>query len=477
MPSEIGVRLTGDNSAFRAMLADSVEKGGKFSGDIAAKVGGKLFELKDVSNTIAAALGINLVSIAENIARTITGISKVEEEAFKNLEEASAQVADLNIKNARMLLTEEQRYQLTLQDRDRLMRAIAENEGKTAVQLLKQKQDELKLAEKVTEINAYVIKQTEEQRKAVDELIKLQIAGNEKRVQAELAALEPNERIARIKESIIAMEAVLLSDALEKKNAQQIQNQLAERQNQLVAEETKLRDAARARDEEASKRTVEARKQLSVLKYEELKTEEKIAIVEEAIAVQAAALAKARSQGVVTVEIEVGLLESRKELGELQAKLESERTSELKNQTEEIARQISALAELQKRVQQFESRGTPYEGQSTTALEGVESRIKAQLTQAQQSRFGQIGGVGQIGGLGKSPLEYGLESQLAAVQKELAQRRAVGDVASRFGEDAARQQFGDTLTDRALRDLQDSSTRTSVAIQDIQQRLALVFKK
>lgn len=475
MAQEIGVRLAGDNSHFRSVMADSVERAGKFSGEIAGRVGGKLTELKDVSNTIAAALGLNLASISENLARTFSGVSKAEEEALKQLETLSAQVADANIKNARALLTEEQRYQLALQDRDRLLKAIADNDGRNATALARQKLDELKLAEKIAEIQTFELKQADEKAKRIDELIKMQIAGNEKAFQAQLSTLDADERIEVLRENIAGLQAVIASGALDEKNARALNVTLSERQNLLVAEEAKLRDAAAKREDASRKRELDAETELAKLKFEALTTEEKIARVQSDIATIQGEIARGRREGFATAEAEVVLFEKRRELSALQARDDRERVDTLREQTGEIERQQTAIAELARRVQTLDRRGTEIEGQSTTALEGLRERLRSQLTQAQQERFGQLGGVGQIGGAAKSPFEYGIEQELRNVEREIAQRKSIGSFANRFGEDAARSQFGDTLTDRALRDLQDSSTRTAIAIQDIQQRLAKVF--
>lgn len=113
-------------------------------------------------------------------------------------------------------------------------------------------------------------------------------------------------------------------------------------------------------------------------------------------------------------------------------------------------------------------KGAAYEQQSDAALEGVAARIKKQLSDYEIASFGTPGGVG-----GKAtPIEiYGLRNELAQVERELALRRSVEDYASRFGEDAARRQFGDSATTRALADLTKDSTRTAGAVESTNERL------
>jgi hypothetical protein len=63
------------------------------------------------------------------------------------------------------------------------------------------------------------------------------------------------------------------------------------------------------------------------------------------------------------------------------------------------------------------------------------------------------------------------------VQRELNARQQAGSFAQRFGEEAARGKFGDSITDRALRDLQDVNTQSLTVLRDMQERLANYFKK
>jgi hypothetical protein len=113
-------------------------------------------------------------------------------------------------------------------------------------------------------------------------------------------------------------------------------------------------------------------------------------------------------------------------------------------------------------------RGQGYEAQSDESLEGVRARLRQQIQQINESQFGRAGGVG---GKAKPAELYILEAELFSIEKEIAARRQVTDFARRFGEGRARQEFGDTLTDRALRDLTDSGVRTANALQEIVQRM------
>ncbi len=118
--------------------------------------------------------------------------------------------------------------------------------------------------------------------------------------------------------------------------------------------------------------------------------------------------------------------------------------------------------------------GKGYDQQSDTSLGGVIARLESQIHQMEISNFGVAGGVG---GKGKPAEQYLLESELFNAKKELAERQKVQNYADQFGEDKTRARYGDSLTDKALRDWTDQQTATTLAVQDIQQRLAVLFPK
>lgn len=111
--------------------------------------------------------------------------------------------------------------------------------------------------------------------------------------------------------------------------------------------------------------------------------------------------------------------------------------------------------------------GASYEQQSTTSLEGVRARLRSQAeAMRNDTSFASVWSPNA-----KNPLLYGIQSELAAVERELAQRQAVASYASKFGEQAARFQYGDTIVNRALQDLGESNTRTASAVESIQRKL------
>jgi hypothetical protein len=119
--------------------------------------------------------------------------------------------------------------------------------------------------------------------------------------------------------------------------------------------------------------------------------------------------------------------------------------------------------------------GKGVDSQSDDSLEGLRRRLEADTQRLERERFGVRGGVGKIGGAGASAEEVLLDSELFNLNKELAERQKVRDFAGRFGEQRARQEFGDTLTDKALRDFTDQQARGTTALEDIQIRIKKLF--
>lgn len=531
MPNDIGVRLNGDNSGFRRMLDDSVGNATQFAGQITKKVGGKLTEMRDVSTAIASALGINIQSIAENMARFFTGMTKAEEDAWKKLEQVTDQLSEEQIKNIRATLTEEQKYQANLKDREKLIKQIDENQARTGVQILQQKQDELALAKKSAQIIEYENKLRDEALKKSEEALKNLIAAREKEYQSTLATMDADQRIAALKESIVAMQAVIASGVMRTKDTEQLSAQLQERKTQLVAEEAKAQkekgDVVRKNLETENELMVkrdDALRSSATLEMQHREIVEEIAVQEALIrdgrskqlditkdlqrldtlrgqqkqvenkqTEQAIELAKLLFKGEANLTAEEKLRlqvlkgqttqkEIDKEITDLTAKFlsgvltpaEKERLAVLVGQSDEIKRQLEHMEGLTRSAKEFvqtiSRRGSDYEDQSTTALEGIQSRLKSQLDAVKAKNANSPSNY-------RDPMQFALQNEYERITRELSLRNTIGDYSSKFGEDQARFKYGDALTDRALRELQDVNTKTLITLQDIQQRIANVFTK
>jgi hypothetical protein len=95
----------------------------------------------------------NIDKVAEAIARGISGVSKEEEDALKELDDVSTKSADKAIDAMHARLSEEQKLQLLLTERERLAKKISSTEVKSTADLVALKKDEIALAEKEMAIN------------------------------------------------------------------------------------------------------------------------------------------------------------------------------------------------------------------------------------------------------------------------------------------------------------------------------------
>lgn len=115
--------------------------------------------------------------------------------------------------------------------------------------------------------------------------------------------------------------------------------------------------------------------------------------------------------------------------------------------------------------------GRNYADQSDASLEGVAARLRAQLSSSYGPSKPQLADANFQSDYGAWMMAQMLKDQLAKVEGELEGRRNIRGVIARSGEDAAREKYGDTSTDKALRDMADTSTRSTNALENIERGL------
>lgn len=176
MADSLIVKLGADTSEFKGNIAGASSAFKQaFGAEAGSKIGeefGRAFNRKigvsDVARAALVSLGIDAKSIAENIARAWTGVSKEEEEAFKNISAIGQQVADEEIAHARERLTAAQRYKLLIQDQGRLQRDIDADRGNSAVALEKKLRDRQALLRVETEIGRELVNIEKERKEAME---------------------------------------------------------------------------------------------------------------------------------------------------------------------------------------------------------------------------------------------------------------------------------------------------------------------
>jgi hypothetical protein len=116
--------------------------------------------------------------------------------------------------------------------------------------------------------------------------------------------------------------------------------------------------------------------------------------------------------------------------------------------------------------------GTPYESQSTSALQGVLQRLNDQYfdarTRSPNASVNSPNGADYGAGVA---INF-FKAEMDRVQAELNLRKTIGGVVNQYGEQEAIRRFGDDAVSRSLRDLQDTSERGTSALERISRGLA-----
>ena len=112
----------------------------------------------------------------------------------------------------------------------------------------------------------------------------------------------------------------------------------------------------------------------------------------------------------------------------------------------------------------IERTGMSYRDQSTTALKGVRERVSSQLQSAELADRQDFASVGKTT---ESFATSAFKSELYNIDRELEARRQFAADFSRIGEDKTLAKYGDANFQRYSKEMQDTSTRTTNAIEQI----------
>lgn len=548
--SDVGVKLSGDNSEFFAMMRGAVDNAGKFSGELAGKVAGNFGNLNKIGNALGTALGLNFQNIAEQAARIFTGMSKEAEEAYKSILENSARIADLDKQTAQLRLTEEQKYTLMLGERDKLQRnlnnlkvaevetiedillteGLLSNVKKANVSEEKILAERKELSRKISELSLELAKQekkvSEEQAKRIAEVYKAKQEGYEKEYQGQISLLSTGAQIEKLKNGIASIEAAILLQLVSQKDAELLAVALKERKNLLVAAQVKYeKEVGEIVKKNNEAEADAADKRIEIAREDRTLGEQKEELLQNLATVQRDIVSGLDMEFDVTKEIkretelksklkdiEKKQNEANVEISKLLLKGEANLTSEEKlklqvlqgqtsqkkiqdeinailarstngisdvdkvrlatlvGQSSELSEQIAKLAEMNALAKEFVltigRSGTSYEGQSTASLEGVRDKIRKQLFDVSSANAMATPN-------NRNPIEIALRSELDQISRELSARTNIANFANANTEEEARRKYGDTLTDRALRSVQDEVTKQRVTMDQFLE----LFKK
>ncbi len=528
--SEISAKLSADTSEFSSGMAKAADDGGKYAGKLAEKVADKVFGLRDVAHVVATALGLNLENIAEHIAGFFTGMSKEIVEAMNKAQEASDRAASMAIDNMRAALSEEKKYTLALQDRDRIqnqLMAATEKMGQALAleakysdnqivaakfrkeyneAFIKQQELSLQLQEKQGEVVKLEIKARDELNKRNEESWKAGVDVTEKNLKLQLDELHGAEKINALKLNIADLEAFISQSKLDQKQLDVFTGVLQERKNALVAEEAAQRKQIAEIDKKNTDALIEGQRKEADAKRDALPVDEQIAKLKKEIAGWEQAATYQAKEHLDATDSLRRAEELRGKLREVQSKNlkedaisqeeflkrqadiqeilskgvgnltdgDKERLVTLAGQNSILQEQIKIVDDLTRQFENFTATithvGSAYEDQSTTALMGTLARLKAKLDPR-----GTVLGASSTSNndiYGAYLTNQAVGPEIRAIEALLKRRAEIQGYEARYGEDQTRFRYGDDATDKAMRDLSDAQTRASNTLDEINRRLA-----
>lgn len=458
--SSIIAYFGGDTSGLTKALAEAGQKTGEF----AKKIGTQVAGTQQMSQALATALGINIQTMGEHVARFITGLSKESEKALAELVALSDRAADLTIQNMRANLSDEQRYQIALKERDRIMRdleasvaAVATKQitvwdamkgvhtvtveaEKTAEQLVATKRLEVALAEKNLEIGNFERKQKQETAKLTTDALadetKFIAARGEAERKAKMEGLSLSEREAEIREEIAALQASLNDGTLEAKQLQQQRNTLLQREQELGdVVNQQAREHMAAQDE------------LAKLQFERLSAEEKIVGLEKVEAEITRNIGLMKAEGLDVTQAQIALLETQNRLASLRAETEKRTVDHVREQAAAVEKAAEAarsyVADLV--TGQYALRKDPrdIEGASDEELRELVRRAKAEVAKIWAEERANLNAASIASGhFGAKLAQIPFTADISAAEAELSRRQSLRSAAgSPGGIEAARRSF------------------------------------
>lgn len=265
---EIAVKLGLQTADLKAALRDadaSIKQMGEKTETTAGGVFGKLehhlLGTRALGSALSTAFGLHITEIADNVARFITGMSKEEEEAYKEIGTLSTQAADLAIKNMRSRLSEEEKLTLLIGDRERLQKQIDAVRGTSAVALAEKLKLQIEQEKVITEIQQIEDKQQKELAKSYEEGWKIQHKADEERitkerefVDAQMKTLKPAEELVARRKDLVFYQALLNSGVADQELTERATAIVAKDRVEIVKLEAKIADDAAKKAEDERKK-------------------------------------------------------------------------------------------------------------------------------------------------------------------------------------------------------------------------------
>ena len=362
--SEIGVKLGGDNTEFVGMMSDSVSKADGFAGDIATRVGDRLLGLRHVSTAIATALGINLENIADHLALFLAGTSKADQEAYKAAEQVGQQATDLALKNMESRLSAEDRYQMSLKTRDKLIRDIDNMTVTNGESLLELNNKKLELEKTISTIQAEDAKRDAEATNAKQKAITEEIA-------ALVKADDMQHKTAMAKLDSVTKEIALTNDIISIKQVIQGLDNVGIEHKELSIDLTQRQAELEAVQQKNQADHVKTLQEINKTKFDSLSIDDKIQAYQESMKNLTSLIKQGMIDGVDTSTDQLNLLQNQEAVNKLLIQQATMRKTAEAGVVSEYQAQLIALQKMNG------GGGISLTGSNTTTLGALQAQAAA----------------------------------------------------------------------------------------------------
>ncbi len=428
--SEVGTRLTADNSQYRSVMAQSEQ--------VADHAGRSILKKLDIKAGVAAvafAIGFSINSIAENIARFVTSSSKSAEDALEKILKLGEETSKIYDEIYRKRRSEQQNIESDQQKQKRLL-----NEQKGILDEIAKKQAEVDAKNKIIS-----------ERGAQDVKLKLRssmpdLIGNVEQTEADKARLaEIANELAKLDQSIDE------SKRTRDEKAEKAKEEAAKKEKEAIKE---LADA----DLDWYKKRTQLEDQLRDQKVEGLKDDEKLTFWASEVVKWKKEQGRYEKDSNEYMALQVKINENNLDIEKLRLKTQKELTVEMQQQQAAVEAQNEAQGKqnliltdtiiLMGKAYGPSHNPDDVQNASTAALEDLVRKNTREIAVIEANKGSGLtaGADAATGFLPQGIVQARLQTDINRAQLEIVQRNKLAGAAATGGEALARKSFqGDPL--------------------------------
>lgn len=243
--AQISAKLSADASGYRSALSGALDYTGRVAEGITKKL-----DVRTAMTAIATAVGLNIQSIAESVARFVTGVTQDTEAQLRGMVSASDAATAATVNSIKAARSEQDRYKTAVED---AKRAEEKMNSRTA-SFTEKEEAKTKLIQAQAVISEHRAKQEERVVKAGDEELRRRKELHSAQVEADRRNLDAASRVKALRKDIEVAQAAINSGVLSESGQLDYQKKIHETKLRLIEAEAAATDAAT----EAAKRKTEA---------------------------------------------------------------------------------------------------------------------------------------------------------------------------------------------------------------------------